>query len=53
MQENAGLRDQIEDLQAQLLHHHVEESQLLLKRSTQDFTADLDVMSRGEVSTII
>ena len=48
-QENARLRDQMEDLQDQLLHRHVGESHLLLSYSGES-TSSLENLSREEVT---
>jgi hypothetical protein len=50
VQENASLREQTDELQAQLLHRHVEEGrQLLLSSSACSIAAELENVSRDEV----
>jgi GH18 family chitinase len=50
VQENASLREQTDELQAQLLHRHVEEGrQLLLSSSASSIAAELENVSQDEV----
>lgn len=48
-QENASLREQTEELQAQLLHRHVEEGRQLLLSTKGSLAAELENVSLDEV----